>query len=78
MLCYVMFVIWNASVQSRDSHPESSEVGGVVAETSQMSVWSVHFRAAIGAPILNTVVPENTGEVVQIFTVWDLKQDVQV
>lgn len=62
-------MFWTGAV-----HPESSEVGGVVTETSQDSVRGVSCRAADRAPVLQTVVPENTGEVVQTRPVQDLWQ----
>ena len=53
------------AVQMCPVYPESSEVGGVVADASQDAAWSVLFEAAGGAPVLQTVVPKHAGEVVQ-------------
>lgn len=57
-----------------DNHPESSKVGGVVAETPQETIWSVSFRAAIGAPVIDLIIPENTGKLVQRRPVNHLKR----
>lgn len=48
-----------------DHYPESSKVGGVVAETPQETVWRVSFRAAVGAPVIPFIIPENAGKLVQ-------------
>lgn len=66
--------IWKCVSCRVNHYPESGEVGGVVAETSQETGWSISFRAASGAPVLEIIVPENTGKVVQRCSIHLLKQ----
>lgn len=57
-----------------DHYPKSSKVGGVVAETPQETVWSVSFRAAVGAPVIQFIIPENAGKLVQRRPINHLKR----
>ena len=73
-----MFHVWRLDSLSPDSHPESSEVGGVVAEAVHDVVRGVYFGAAGGVPVLQAVVPEDAGEVMETSTLDQLKWQRQV